>query len=103
MAARTRRGTKENPWTENVRERIKVAMLIKHLQDHVDGLRPLMASQLKAVEILLDRALPRLTATELTGSIEIPNVVRAPTVAADSPDWSSTYRPTPAVTNTKLN
>ncbi len=54
-------------WTPDVvRARIKTSQLVNRLQDHVYGKVELSATQVRAAEILLARALPTLTQTDLT-------------------------------------
>ena len=51
-------------WNKNPRYQAKALMAI--LEAHWDGRKELSASQIKAVEIALDRVLPRLSAIEQT-------------------------------------
>ena len=54
-------------WTpQKVRERIQVSMLLKRLTEHVLGRVEMSATQLKATEILLRKALPDLASVALT-------------------------------------
>ena len=58
-------------WTpEIVRQRIRVSQLINVLQKQALTGSEMPASQLKAIEILLRKALPDLTAVTHSGSIE---------------------------------
>jgi hypothetical protein len=50
----------------NTREKIRVSQLINRLQNHIDDKCELSATQLKAVEILLKKSLPDLSATHNT-------------------------------------
>ena len=61
MAARNRPGL-----SENTRLRIKTSMLVKRLEDHVHGDVEISATQLRAIEILLKKTLPDLTAQHNT-------------------------------------
>lgn len=70
MAARKNRGTKDNPWDNSVRTKIKTSMLINRLSDHVLKDVELSATQVRAAEILLKKTIPDLSATELTGAID---------------------------------
>lgn len=55
------------PWTpEKVRQRIKVALLSKRLQDHALGKLEMTDSQRRATEILLKKTLPDLQSVEAT-------------------------------------
>jgi hypothetical protein len=60
MAARKTRGTKDNPWPQWHRDRIRAIMLIRRLNDCVTGKITLTAIQLRAIEIVLDRMVPDL-------------------------------------------
>lgn len=54
-------------WTpQKVRDRIRVSMLVKRLTDHVVGKQEMSPTQLKAVEILLKKSLPDLSAVDTT-------------------------------------
>lgn len=58
-------------YTERFRKRIKTSLLRKRLQDHVADPEkyPLLATQIRAAEILLKKAVPDLTSTELSGEV----------------------------------
>lgn len=56
--------------TEITRERIRVGTIISRLHRHVKGELELTATQIRAAEILLKKALPDLTSVEHSGSIE---------------------------------
>lgn len=58
MAARKRIGL-----AENTRQRIRASMLVKRLEDHVDGKVDLAATQVTAALGLLRKSLPDLQAT----------------------------------------
>ena len=93
MAARTRKGTKYNPWPDKVRERIKTSMLANRLHDHAFGNAEMSATQVQAAKILLDKTLPNLAQTELSGHIERTTVIRAPKTVADSKTWLDSHGP----------
>jgi hypothetical protein len=62
MAARNK------AWTpDKVRERIKTSMLINRLSDHANGKVEMSATQVRAAEILLRKAVPDLSAVEHSG------------------------------------
>jgi hypothetical protein len=63
MAARTRKVVLDERW----RERIRTSMLINRLQDHVFNDTEMSQTQIRAVEILLKKVAPDLSAAELTG------------------------------------
>jgi hypothetical protein len=50
-----------------VRDRIQASQLVNRLEDHALNNLELSVSQIKAIEILLKKSLPDLTAVELTG------------------------------------
>ena len=67
-------------WTpQKVRDRIRVALLTKRLQDHALGKLEITDSQRRATEILLKKTLPDLQAIEAThkGDAANPIVVTA--------------------------
>lgn len=53
---------------EEVRNKIQASALINRLQDAVDGKAELTAVQVNAAKALLNKVLPDLKATELTGA-----------------------------------
>jgi len=74
MAARKRKGTKDNKWQEETRQRIKSSMLINRLENYALSEKDpqgndveLNSGRVRAIEILLNKTLPNLQATELTG------------------------------------
>lgn len=52
----------------DLRSKIQAGMLLKRLADHAFGLVELTQGQIKAIEILLRKSMPDLSATELTGA-----------------------------------
>ena len=52
---------------EKHRGSIRVAFLLKRLQNHANGKNKMSTTQLRAADILLSRSMPTLTATEVTG------------------------------------
>lgn len=52
---------------DSVREKIKVSNIIDRLEKHVEGEIELSATQVTSARILLDKSIPNLTATELSG------------------------------------
>jgi len=76
MAARKRRGTKENPWPDDVREKIRSSMLVNRLvsyalnEDDPQGNEvKLETGQVRAIEILLKKTLPDLQSTEINANV----------------------------------
>jgi hypothetical protein len=60
---------------EETRAKIQASQLINRLQDHVFGTTDVSSSQMKAIEILLKKSLPDLTAVELSGDADNPVAV----------------------------
>lgn len=56
------------------RERIRTGMILSRLERHLAGKLEMSATQVRAAEILLKKALPDLSAVEHTGAIEHRNV-----------------------------
>lgn len=52
---------------DEIRAKIQAGNLINRLEKHINGEISLESSQLKAIELLLDRSIPKLSAVELTG------------------------------------
>jgi len=58
---------------EEVRTKIKVSQLINVLHDHAFGvIEDIKPTRMKAIEILLKKALPDLSATEVSGDADAP-------------------------------
>lgn len=57
---------------DDIRAKIQAGNLINRLEKHIDGQIPLENSQLKAIEMLLDRSIPKLSAIEHTGDSDKP-------------------------------
>lgn len=62
MAARL-----NNRHQDMVRAKIQASQIINRLQKHVDGEAEMTPTQIQASKILLDKSLPNLQATEITG------------------------------------
>ena len=52
--------------TESWKQKISVSMLMNRLKDHADGKIELQQTQLKAIELILQRTVPSLSAVEQT-------------------------------------
>lgn len=87
MAARNRKGL-----SENTRERIKTTMIVKRLEDHIDGRCELSTTQIQAARILLDRTLPSMSQVEHTGEVEHHYVMRSPEPAKTADEWAQQHR-----------
>lgn len=59
---------------ENWRAKIKVGNIIAYLQAHCLGKKQMSATQVRAAEILLKRALPELQSIEFIGNTDKPVV-----------------------------
>jgi phage repressor protein C with HTH and peptisase S24 domain len=57
---------------ETVRDKIQASQLINRLQDHALGDLELSASQIKAIEVLLRKSIPDLSAVQVSGDSESP-------------------------------
>lgn len=66
MAARTRKGTKDNPWAESTRLKIQASNVVNELIKHVLNKRKMTNTQVAAALGLLKKILPDLQKTELT-------------------------------------
>ena len=64
MAARNRPGL-----SEQTRQRIKTTMLVKRLEDHIVGNCELSATQIRGIEILLNKTLPNLQSLEVDQTV----------------------------------
>jgi hypothetical protein len=65
MAARTLRPRHQ----DEIRDKIQTTQLIKRLENHaLDDSMELSSSRIKAIEILLRKSLPDLSAVEVTGA-----------------------------------
>lgn len=59
--------------SEQIRTKIQTTQLINVLQNHALGLtEDIKPSRMKAIEILLKKALPDLQSTEITGDADAP-------------------------------
>ncbi|MDH3740284.1 MAG: hypothetical protein OER56_01685 [Hyphomicrobiales bacterium] len=74
MAARTRKGTKDAPWPESVREKIRTSMLVNRLLDHALGNVDMSSTQVQSAKILIDKVLPSLQHSENTNTMDISDV-----------------------------
>jgi hypothetical protein len=75
--------------TEACRAKIKTTQIINRLQAHLEGKLELSATQVRCAEIMLNKSLANLTATELTGDVAS-FVMRLPEPAVDTETWSRT-------------
>jgi|SRR5690606_6145311 len=77
---------------EMVRQKIQASQLINRLTDHALGNleKPLDATQVRAIEILLNKSLPNLTSMELSGELETKRRVISAEPLSDD-EWSKRY------------
>ena len=87
MAARTLKGTKERPWDDKIRARIRGSMLANRLRDHVRGKIELTPTQVRSAEILLKKVLPDLAIMEIKGEITQNYIVHMPSPVVDLSEW----------------
>lgn len=59
---------------DDIRSKIQAGNLINRLEKHINGEITLENSQIKSIEILLDRSIPKLSAIEHSGNNEQPIV-----------------------------
>lgn len=93
-AHRGARGVRLDPTsTERTRAKIATSQITNRLTDHINGKVEMSATQVTAALGLLRKTLPDLSATELSGEVAQPTVVRAPKTSGDSKAWSKDYAP----------
>ncbi len=75
--------------------RIQVGAIIDKLEGFVASAPKddLKQTHLSAAGLLLDRVAPRLSATELSGQVAHPTVIRSPDVSTDSKAWLDRHAP----------
>lgn len=57
---------------DDVKAKIKASQLINRLQDHAISAKPLLdSSQVKAIQILLNKVIPDLKSVEHSGGLEV--------------------------------
>lgn len=90
MAARKNKGTKDAPWDEKVRERLRGSMLINRVEDHALGKVEMTASQLKAALGLIDKILPSLSSVQMDAKVDsTARVINAEPMSET--DWDREY------------
>ena len=72
MAKRTRRISND----ENTRAKIKTTLIINRLTDHIEDKIELSQTQVTAALGLLKKTLPDQKAMEISGELNIPQVIR---------------------------
>jgi hypothetical protein len=79
--------------TEACRAKIQTSLLVKRLTDNAMGLIELNPTQVRSIEILLNKSLANLSQVEQVGEVA-QFVVRVPTPAPDAAAWSASLSPT---------
>lgn len=73
------------------RERIQTSQLINRLTDHMLGKVELSTTQVRAIEILLKKTMPDLSAVEMNANVEQTNyVVDSKPLSVD--EWKSEHK-----------
>lgn len=80
---------------ENTRMKIRVAKHLQTLDEIATGVRKGDVLQMKAIEILLSKALPSLQSVELSGEITTSKVIRTPAQPSDIDAWQKQYSDQP--------
>lgn len=86
MAARTRKVRHD----EETRAKIQTSQLVNRLADHALGKVSLEPTQVKAIEILLRKTMPDLSAIDATLSGEVTNYVLSDKPMTDD-EWETAY------------
>jgi hypothetical protein len=81
---------------DDVRAKIQVSHLLTRLTGHIEGKNDLSPTQLKAIEMLLDRALPRLSSIDVNVDGEVRNyVINGEPLTIN--DWQERYSLGPSI------
>jgi hypothetical protein len=75
--------------TEACRAKIKTTQILNRLQRHLEGKLELSPTQVRCAEIMLNKSLANLTATEISGDVAS-FVMRLPEPAPSMDDWQRT-------------
>lgn len=89
MAPRTRKIRHD----DNTRAKIQTTQLLKRLTGHALGNIEMSSTQVTAALGVLRKAMPDLAATELSGEVARPTVIRSPETVADSKAWLDKHGP----------
>lgn len=81
--------------TEACRAKIKTTQLVNRLTAHAMGELELSNTQVRSIEILLNKTLANLSAQEITGDVTS-YVARLPSPASDAASWLASVKPTEA-------
>jgi len=78
-------------WTPDVvRQRIQVGVICDKLAKHIAGKCKMTATQVRAAEILLRKAVPDMASVEHSGEVTQHYVAEIPAPAATAEEWSRT-------------
>ena len=80
------------PWDQRTRDKIKVGVLIHLLHECAEGRLALTLDRLKAIDILLKKAVPDLMRAEIKADVTHQYVAEIPPVL-DRADWEKKYGP----------
>lgn len=81
--------------TDACRAKIKTTQLVNRLTAHAMGEIELSGTQVRSIEILLNKTLANLSAQEITGNVQS-YVARLPEPAKDADSWIASVKPTEA-------
>lgn len=90
MAARKHRGTKDIPWHDVVRERLRTAKIEERLIKAFNGDLELTPAQIQIGLGLYRKILPDLSATEISGELDTKQRVVSASPLNDT-DWEAKY------------
>jgi hypothetical protein len=76
---------------QSVRDKIQATQLVNRLTDHALGKISLEATQIKAIEILLKKSVPDLSAVTISGDAENPLVTTSIDYKMDSAEATRAY------------
>jgi predicted component of type VI protein secretion system len=82
--------------TEACRAKIKTTAILNRLQRHLEGKLELSPTQVRCAEIMLNKSLANLTATELSGDVAS-FVMRLPEPATDMAAWQRSNSVAPSL------
>lgn len=88
MPARTRK----TKLTETWRQRLRVAAMLNRLQDHAEGKCEMTATQVRAAEIILRKAVPDLSSIAHEGEVSHRYIAEIPAEAPSSEAWELAHK-----------
>ena len=78
---------------DEIRAKIQTSQLLNRLSDHAHGIVELSQTQIKAIEILLKKSMPDLSAVEHTGEVVHSYAARLPAPQPDAEKWQQQHSP----------